>query len=129
MLIAATREPVEIEIVGGDGFIPILLTLLGPILVALAAVVAAFVAARTANRRQQRQLSHDLVVRSMEHIRDAIDTAVEGVHETVKAMADLELSVPAWEESKQRLEAELQETSLPENKRTAAQEQLIEGIT
>lgn len=49
----------KVELVGGDGALAIFLAVLGPSLIAGAAVVAALVARRTANERQAEQLRHD----------------------------------------------------------------------
>jgi hypothetical protein len=108
----------EVELVGGEGF---LAGLGGPALIAGAAVVAAFIAARTANARLREQLAHDLVVRRAEHVRDALDAAVELAHETVKALVDFELIIDDWEDERPQFEAE----ALSDEKTTEEQRAIL----
>ncbi len=106
---------VKIEQVGGGS----LADLAGPALVAAAAVVAAFVAARTANARQRQQLDHDLVVRSIEHVRDAIDQAVEMVHDALLAFLDLEEAIPVPEQVNwSELEAKLRDGGVSQREKS-----------
>lgn len=98
MVVARLREPIEVQVVGGDpGWLHILLVVTGPLLISLAAVMAAVVAAKTANRRQQAQLSHDLAVRREEDVRNVLDGAIEHVYETTKMLSDLEVRIESLE--------------------------------
>jgi hypothetical protein len=128
VLAAVFNEPVEVQVVGGNSqALEILLTLIAPMLIAGAAVMAARIAAATANKRQREQLAHDLIVRSMQHIRDAIDEAVEIVYEGSKAVADFSISIPLWEVSRPALEAQLvDEEASPEAKKMAKERLMSE---
>lgn len=53
------RAAIEVKLVGADDALAVFLAVLGPLLIAGAAVIAALVARRTANERQQEQLAHD----------------------------------------------------------------------
>jgi hypothetical protein len=113
----------EIELVGGQGFWA---GLAAPALIAVAAVAAAIVAARTANRRQQAQLGHDLQVRRDEHVRDALDFAVEQVHDILSAVNRAELDVLELEETRPKLEATLNSSTASEADKNQAQKGLLE---
>jgi hypothetical protein len=123
-MLALLPQPLEVESVGGS----FLAGLAGPALVALAAVVAAWIAAKTANRRQKEQLAHDLAVRSLEHIRDAIDVVVVSVHEGTKLVADFCLAIPIWEENRPLLEAALTNNDLDPGVREKVHADLVDGL-
>ena len=123
-MILAAHQPLQVEQVG-QGFADFLIGLAGPALISCAAVIAAYIAAKTAYKRQRAQLAHDLTVRSIEHIRDAIDQAVEVVHETSKAFADFRLSIPDWEEKRPGLEAELEADDTSPDARQKARDDLV----
>ena len=72
----------EVKLVEEDSTLHIVISLLGPVCVLVAAILAAIWAARTANRRQEKQLAHDRDIRREEHRRDALDQALEKVQET-----------------------------------------------
>jgi hypothetical protein len=68
-------------------------SLLGPALIAAAAVIAATVAARTANSRQREQLAHDRALRAREHIRDTVDAAADRAIAALEAFTDFEVEI------------------------------------
>jgi hypothetical protein len=105
MLLAALREPVEVQVIGGNSHaLDIFLTVIGPLLIAGAAVFAARLAAKTANRRQQEQLEHDLEVRREEDVRDVLDDAVANVYEVSKAIAEAEAHIEELESQRDAAE-------------------------
>ena len=61
----------------------------------------------------------------MEHIRDAIDEAVEVVHETSKAFADFSISILDWEADRPVLQAELTDEDASPDERDNAHESLV----
>jgi hypothetical protein len=67
-------KPIEVRLVG-DGFA--LTDLLGPLLLALAAVGAAYLAAATAKKNHREQLENDRALRDREHIRNVLDEVAE----------------------------------------------------
>lgn len=97
-LFAVAREPVEVQLVGDNGYgLDVVVAIIGPLLIALAAVVAAFVAAHTANRRQRAQLDHDLEVRHREYVRDVLDSSVELARRSMERVAAFKQSVEMLE--------------------------------
>jgi hypothetical protein len=114
----------KVELVGEEGALAIFLTVLGPLLIAGAAVIAALVARRTANERQaeqlahdserqreqlrhdssrqERQLQHDREMRQKEHARGAVDSVIEEVQETLDTLIDLEFEAKKCEEKRRK---------------------------
>lgn len=77
LLPLALNEPIEVELVGGEA------DLLGPLLIAGAAILAAAVAAYW----QWRQLRHDREVRDREFIRNSISQAVASLATAIDDMS------------------------------------------
>jgi len=90
-MLAALPQPLEVQEVGGDGFLE---GIAGPALIAVAAIVAAFVAAWVARRNHEEQLGNDRSLRDLDHARQSINSAVETVAEAVDACSGL--AVAAW---------------------------------
>jgi hypothetical protein len=99
-MLAALPQPLRIEQVGDT----VLEGLLGPALIALAAISAAFVAAWVARRNHEQQLRHDRELRDLDHARQSINSAVETVAEGVDAMSKLSVASEAASEARQRVE-------------------------
>ena len=114
---------VEVELVGGESF---WVGLAGPALIAIAAVIAAIVAARTANQRQAAQLWHDLEARREEHVRDALDLAVEQIPEMLSAVHQTEFAVEGLEARRPDLQATIEDFSAPEDVQRQAEKALAE---
>src|SRR4051794_15183673 len=130
---------VKVELVGEGGLLGVFVSVLGPLLIAGAAVLAALVARKTANERQaeqlahdserqreqlrhdsarqKRQLQHDREMRQREHARGALDSAIEEVRETLDALLDLEHQAKNCEEARQE----------PENKPSANASELMKS--
>ncbi|MBS1892284.1 MAG: hypothetical protein JST59_13390 [Actinobacteria bacterium] len=93
--------PIEVHTAGGK---ELWQELIGPVLLALTAIIAAWIAARTANHRQQEQLANDRHLqadqlaydreqRNRQHVRDTVDEAVRGVDAALRAMFDYEAKI------------------------------------
>lgn len=67
----------EVKLVEDDSTLQLIVSLVGPLLITVAAVTAAVIAAKTAGRRQMRELAHDRDIRRDEHRRDALDDSLE----------------------------------------------------
>ena len=80
-MLTAVKEPLEVKLVHEGG----LLELLGPALIAAAAVVAAAVAAYTANKRHAAQLLHDRELRDREEVGKVVDSAIDAANGALKA--------------------------------------------
>jgi hypothetical protein len=91
-------KTLEVEIVGNEWWE----SLLGPALIATAAVIAAFVAAYTANKRQREQLSHDRALKARDHLRNTLDDAVERVIGAVEVYAEFAAYIGVNESLRQR---------------------------
>jgi len=106
----------EVELKGGGS----LLDLIGPALLALAAIAAAAVAARTANIRQREQLAHDRALRAREHVRDTIDVAADRAIAALEAYTSLEVEIEVNEETRaEKLEVLESETATDAEKEAA----------
>jgi hypothetical protein len=126
-VLGVVPQPLEVKDVS-EG-----VSLLGPILIAVTAILGAVLAAYTANQRHRRQLehdtqrqkeqlaqdtqrqkeqmAHDFAMRKREHSRDALDAALELVTEVHGAFGDLEGTIDAYERERSQWLAALQ----PEN--------------
>jgi hypothetical protein len=111
----------EVHLTGGPS---VLVELAGPAAIVIAAVAGAFFAARwasrnvskeleAADRRQQERLAHDLLIRRVEHVRDALDDSAELALAAGAAVANFELVIENWEDERAALEAEIAAASSP----------------
>jgi len=101
---------------GESEFLHIFLTIIGPVLIASAAVIAALVARRTANERQLKQLlhdtqrqevalAHDREMRDREHVRSTISDAIEALTEATYLVIAMGSAVTTLERARERLSA------------------------
>ncbi len=88
-MFAALPQPLEVEQVGGSVFEG----LIGPIIIALAAIFAASLAAWIARRNHGQQLRHDREMRDLSHARASLSSAVETVAEAVDSVSALATAV------------------------------------
>lgn len=84
-LVLLAVAPLEVKLVS-EGFS--ITDLIGPFLLALAAIGAAYLAAATAKANHRRQLDSDRELRDREHIRDVLDTVAERSQATSWAIRD-----------------------------------------
>jgi len=89
MVLLAAKKPVAIEVVGENWWHD----LIGPGLLAIAAILAAAMAAYVAIHNHRRQLEHDREERDREHARESIRTAAETIAETLDPLGAYELAV------------------------------------
>jgi len=117
---------IEVKLVEDDSLLH-LVTSLGPLFIALAAIVAALIAWRSAGTRLDRQLGHDREIRRREHIRDALDAALEIVGETTRAYADFLIDVDLIETRRLHLLIDLDDDEADEEAIASLREQMIEA--
>jgi hypothetical protein len=110
----------EVKLVEEDSTVHIVISLLGPVCVLVAAILAAIWAARTANRRQEKQLAHDRDIRREEHRRDALDQALEKVQEATDLYGTLLEGLGRAE--KKRIELD---DRLAKNQKNATNQKLV----
>lgn len=100
---------IDVHVVGGD---PWWQELIGPVLLAVTAIIAAWIAAKTANQRQAAQLSHDQDLqraqfaydreqRNRQDARDVVDESVKGTDDAVRLIAKFFAVTVAGDESRQ----------------------------
>jgi hypothetical protein len=106
-MLAALPQPLEIQEVGGNGFLE---GIAGPALIAVAAIIAAFVAAWVARRNHEEQLGNDRSLRDLDHARQSINSAVETVAEAVDACSGFAVAAWAASEACERAEEAQSET-------------------
>jgi hypothetical protein len=94
----------EVELIGNGEGLSTFLTVLGPVLIASAAVAAAFIARKTANERQEKQLAHDTerqevalahdrALRDREYLRETVSSVLENAINMTRATFDLEVAL------------------------------------
>jgi hypothetical protein len=115
MVLLAAKKPVAIEVVGESWWH----NLIGPGLIAIAAIVAAAVAAYVAIHNHRLQLEHDREERDREHARESIRAASETVAETLDPLGTYELAVR--DDDKATKHAETLEGSGDEEAKEAAE--------
>lgn len=116
----------EVKLVDEDSALH-LLGALGPLFIALAAVAAALIAWRSADTRLAKQLAHDREIRRREHIRDALDSALEIVGETTRAYADFLTDVELTETRRLHLAIDLDDDEADTETIASLREQMIEA--
>jgi hypothetical protein len=126
-LIAAAQAPLEVRVVQEDEALHLLLSIGGPVLIALAAVFAAVIAARTANRRQQKQLDHDFEVRRREYVRHVLDSTVEDAQEMLDSETGLEMAIANLERRRPELLLKIEEGDADEQAGAALHSLLVEA--
>ena len=115
----AAQERIAVQLVGE----PWWQGLIGPVALAVAAILAAAIAAYVATHNHRRQLEHDRTERDREHARESIRAAAKTVGEIFEPLTAYELAVRA--DDKATKEVEALETSEDERaKRAAAERQL-----
>jgi hypothetical protein len=99
----------NVNLVGGEsGLLHIVLAIVGPLLIAGAAIGAALVARKTANERQQaqlahdterqeRQLQHDRALRDRDFLRQTVTSALEHALEAMDAVTSVAVESEALE--------------------------------
>ena len=114
----------EVHLTGGRS---LLVELAGPAAIVIAAIAGAFFASRYASKnvakeleaadeRQEKRLAHDLLIRRVEHVRDALDDSGELALEAGAATAAFELAIEKWEADLPGLEAGLSEATSDEER-------------
>jgi hypothetical protein len=109
--------------------------LIGPVVVALTAIVAAWIAARTANHRQQEQLAndrqlqadqlaHDRQQHNRQHVRDTVDEAVQGVDTALRSMFEYEAKIVVGDTQRVEHREALDDASLTPSQRAAVLQEL-----
>jgi hypothetical protein len=116
----------EVKLVEDDSVLN-LIGSLGPLFIALAAIGAALIAWRSAGTRLAKQLAHDREIRRREHIRDALDSALEIVGETIRAYADFLTDVELTETRRLHLAIDLDDDEADEETTANLREQMIEA--
>jgi hypothetical protein len=86
---ATLPHPLEVEQVGGSFWEG----LIGPVLIALAAIFAAGLAAWVARRNHAQQLAHDRELRDLSHARQSLAAAVESIADAVDSVTKLSIAV------------------------------------
>jgi len=131
-MIAVTK----VEVVGEDSQLKVLLTLVGPILIAGAAVFAAWVARKTTNERQaeqlahdserqEMQLEHDREIRDREHLRNVMEGVFTGIAQALDVVADVAVSVGAYEQLEEKMTTV---DSLPESEAQEKNDEIRKGL-
>ncbi|HEX5610634.1 MAG TPA: hypothetical protein VFX45_11165 [Solirubrobacterales bacterium] len=123
-MLAALKEPIDVQMVGEGEALDVVLALTGPVLIAVAAVIAAVVAARTANRRQRAQLDHDLDVRHREYVRDVLDDAAALAQQGLESTALLSGAVRVLEEERSAA-SDLDEIDADSDEAQAARDEVL----
>jgi len=100
-VLITTQKPIAVEVVGERG----LHDLLGPALLAIAAILAAGLAAYVAVRNHRAQLAHNRTERDREHARESIRAAAETIAETLDPLGAYELAVRANDKAEKHVEA------------------------
>ena len=108
-MLEALQQPLKVEVVHQGT------ALLGPLIIASAALVAAVVAAYW----QRRHLDHDTAVRDQEHAREVIASVAASIAGAINAMAAF--SVATTEADKKGLEAQKREAAIDPDHATATQ--------
>jgi hypothetical protein len=90
-VLLTTQKPIAIEMVGESWWHG----LLGPALLAVAAIVAAGLAAYVAIRNHRDQLAYDRAIRDREYGRESIRAATETIVETLDPLNTYELAIRA----------------------------------
>jgi len=96
-VVAAVRQ---VEIVGGESWWN---HNAGSLVVGLAAIVAASLAAYVSIRNHKQQLTHDREIRDRDAIRDAIDSAVQGISTCVLRGVTFSGSIATLEQAREKL--------------------------
>ncbi len=94
--------PLEVHQVGGSSFLE---SLIGPLLIAVAAVLAASLAAWVARKNHSEQLENDRAMRDLEHARRSIGAAVETIQESIHALTTLDTRAVSASEATRNLKA------------------------
>lgn len=121
-MFARLREPVEVKLVGQDWIIG----LVGPTLLAIAAIVAASLAAYVASRNHREQLDHDRALRERDHTRNVLDAAIEDVMATVERLSALSVATEAMEKKRDKYDATLQDDDADPDSKADARSGLTE---
>jgi hypothetical protein len=95
-------DPLQVEQVGGPSFIE---EVIGPALLAVAAIFAAGLAAWVARKNHSSQLAHDRQLRDTEHARRSISAAVDHITEALDAAASYATAVWSASEAGERSRA------------------------
>ncbi len=101
-MFGAIPQPLEVHQVGGTSFLE---SLIGPLLIAVAAVAAASLAAWVARKNHGEQLENDRAMRDLEHARRSIGAAVETIQEGIHALTTLDTKAVFAAEATRRLKA------------------------
>lgn len=115
----AAKKPVAVEIVGESWWHD----LVGPALLAIAAILAASLAAYVAIHNHRRQLEHDREERDREHARESIRTIAETIAETLDPLGIYEIAVRADDKATKHMET-LEDSGDERAKKEAAEQQL-----
>lgn len=118
----AVQEPTTVEVVGESWW----QNLIGPALVAVAAILAAALAAYVAIRNHRRQLEHDWAERDREHARASIRAAARTIAEILEPLTAHELAVRADDKATKDMEA-LQDSGNEQAKEQASEKQSQSG--
>jgi hypothetical protein len=86
-MLSAISQPLEVHQVGGASFLE---SLIGPLLIAAAAVLAASLAAWVARKNHSEQLANDRAMRNLDHARRSIGAAVETIQEGIHDLTTLD---------------------------------------
>lgn len=101
-MFSAIPQPFDVHQVGGPSFLE---SLIGPLLIAAAAVLAASLAAWVARKNHSEQLESDRAMRDLEHARRSIGSAVETIQEGIHALTTLDTKAVFASEATRKLKA------------------------
>ena len=107
-MLVELREPLEVQVAGGDD-------LSGQIVIAAAALLGAILTVLTANRRHRQQLAHDRELRSrdlahdremreQEEMRNVLVSVTESVVQTMQTLIEMDAIATALEDLKKEIE-------------------------